>query len=170
MTRFSLLFLSLSSTLVLGCGTEEDTTPEHLLPLAGEWSIATTGYANDDCNADGFLIAFDSITVADVDTSSFSITYYLENERIGDSSSNCSHAGDDTFECDELAHSTPFSGSTTINMTAIGSVTVNSDNAISGTGDLVLNCTGPDCDQLAGMTKTGTLPCNTTLNWTATAN
>ena len=174
MFRVSFTLSLLLSTFVLGCGSkdDEDTDLDEvlLMPQAGEWSIVTTGYTNDDCNADGFLIPFDSITVADVGTTSFSITYYLENERIGDSSTNCSHTSEETFDCEELAHSTPWSATTTINMTAIGSVNLTSETSISGAGNLVLDCTGNDCDQLKSMTATGNLPCETTLNWTATAN
>ena len=167
-----LLFALLSSLGLVGCGSDETDTAEEVtptLPKSGDWTIVTTGYSNDDCNADGFLIPFDEISIADVDTSSFSITYYLENVRIGESSSSCSHVGDDIFDCSEIAHSTPFSSNATMNMTAVGSVTMISETSISGAGNLVLDCTGADCPSVAAMTTTGSLPCDTTLNWTASA-
>lgn len=166
MNKVSCCFCLLLSTVIWGCEEKETV----VLPQLGDWTISSTGYTNDDCNAEGFLLPFDQITISDLETSSFSITYYLENVRIGDSNSICTHVADDSFDCSQVDHSTPFSESTTINMTAIGSVFVTSETSMTGAGDLVLDCTGLDCNQLEEMTTTGALPCGTTLNWTAIIN
>ena len=162
----------LTCVSLLGCGDDKDTAEEISvsLPKAGDWTVLTTGYTNDSCNAEGFLTPFDTVTVADVTESSFSITYYLENVRIGETSASCTHIADNEFDCTDVDHSTPFSDNATINMVASGTISVGSDTSISGVGNLVLDCTGMDCGQLAGMTNTGSLPCDTTLNWTATVD
>jgi hypothetical protein len=170
----SRLLTILTCMSLLGCGADKDTAEEisyHVtLPQAGDWSVITTGYTNDDCNAEGFLIPFDTVTVADVAESSFSITYYLENVRIGETSDSCTHIVDDEFDCSDVNHSTPFSDTATINMVASGTISVGSDTSILGAGNLVLDCIGMGCDQVVGMTNTGSLPCDTTLNWSATAD
>jgi len=165
MSRLSIVVTILCSVGLWGCGAEG----AKVLPQSGDWSITSTGFSNDDCNASNFLIPFDEITVSDLEASSFAVTYYLENVRIGESSSTCSDVGDDNFDCTEIAHSTPFSDAATINMTAIGSLNMTSETSITGSGNLTLDCTGVDCNQLEEM-YTGSLPCDTTLNWTAIAN
>ena len=162
----------LSCICLAGCDADKGDTAEEealVLPQAGDWTIVTTGYTNDDCNAEGFLVPPDLITFADVASDSFSITYFLENERIGDGSSTCTHAGEGVFVCEDLYHSTPFSDNATVSMVGVSSVTVTSETAATGAGDLVLECTGMGCGQVEGLTNTGSLPCDTTLNWTATA-
>jgi len=181
MKHLAFSFAFLSCIGLVGCGgdSQGDTSGEGegegegesdlVLPQAGDWAVVTTGYTNDDCNAEGFLIPHDTVTFSNVESSSFSITYYLENERIGDGSSTCSHLSDDVFECEEVHHSTAFSASATVSMVAVGTVTMTSETSAAGVVDLVLECTGGGCSQVAGMTNTGSLPCDTTLNWTAMA-
>ena len=160
------LIAYLSFISLMACGDKDG----FILPQSGDWTIVTTGYTNDDCNAAGFLIPPDSITFADVDTSSFSITYYIENERIEDSRSTCSHTGDNIFECEDLIHSTPFSANATVSMVSTSAIiTMTSETSASGVGNLTLECTGSDCGQLSELTNTGSLPCDTTINWTAAA-
>ena len=166
---------TLSCFSLIGCDSDGDTAEptgavDLVLPEAGVWSVITTGYTNDDCGAAGFLIPPDSITFSDVGDSYFSITYYLENERIGEGSVLCSHLSEDTYDCESMNHSTPFSASTTISMVATGTVTMTSETSASGSGDLILECSGSDCDQVASMTTIGSMPCETTLNWTAAPN
>jgi hypothetical protein len=165
MSRLSLV-VSLFSLGLWGCEEKETIA----LPQSGDWTISSTEYTDDDCNAEGFLLPFDEVTISDVETSSFAITYFLDNVRIGESSSTCTHVEDDSFDCSAVDHSTPFSETATINMTAVGTVAIISESSITGAGDLVLDCAGFDCNQLEGMTNSGSLPCGTTLNWTAKSN
>ena len=170
MFRFSSIAL-LGCLGLAGCDQDKGDTAEEealVLPQAGDWTIVTTGFTNDDCNAEGFLIPPDLITFADVGADSFSITYYLDNERIGDGSSSCTHAGENSFDCEDMNHTTMFSDSATITMVGGGSVNVTSETEASGAGNLVLDCTGMGCGQVEAMTNTGSIPCDTTINWTAT--
>ena len=169
---FRVSMMALGCAALIGCGdkSSEETDEDLILPQAGNWTIVTTGYTNDDCNAAGFLIPPDSIAFADVDTSSFSITYYENNSRIGEGSSTCAHSSESIYDCEDIIHSTPFSSTATVSMIGVSSVTMTSETTATGVGDLVLECTGSDCNQVAAMTNTGSLPCDTTLNWTATVS
>ena len=48
-------------------------------------------------------------------------------------------------------------------------ITVTSETEVSGSGDLIMECSGTDCSQLAMGTNSGSFPCGTTMNWTAKA-
>ena len=63
-----------------------------------------------------------------------------------------------------------FSANATINMVASGTISLGSDASISGEGNLLLDCIGIDCDQFVGIANPGSLPCDTTLNWTEKAD
>jgi hypothetical protein len=176
MIRFTLAAGLLSCFGLVGCDSDsigdtagEIETADLVLPEAGDWSILTTGYTDDDCGAAGWLLPHDAVTFSDVEESSFSMTLYLENERIGEGSVSCSNTGETTYECEDMNHSTQFSNTTTISMVGKGTLTMISETSVSGSGALVLECSGNDCNQVAAMTTIGSMPCSTTLNWTAEA-
>ena len=178
MKNFTLAFAILSCVSLVGCGkdTDGDTAGEGegqsdlVLPQAGDWTVLTTGFTDDDCGASDWLLPQDSATFSDVDGSSFSMTLYYQNERIGEGSVRCSHTSDNSYTCEDMYHSTPWSGTTTVSMVAKGTVNMISETSVSAAGELVIDCSGNDCNQVASTTATGSFPCNTTLNWTAAPN
>jgi len=181
MTRFPFFIAALSCLSLIGCGADDDkdtagdtdtAVEDHgVQPQAGEWTVVTSGWANDDCNAEEGLEAPSSITFSDVDATSFSVTFYDQDVRIGDGSSRCTYAGDDVYDCEELDHGFTYTDvDATISMTAVLAVTVTSETTASGNGELVLTCAGTGCDVVASGTNSGSFPCGTTLNWTAETN
>ncbi len=182
MSRFPLSVAVLSSFLFVGCWTGDkidgdtsddegtDTEDAGIQPQGGNWDIITSGWTNDDCNATEGLQAPSSLTIADVSASSFSVTIYDGDIRIGDGSTTCTSVGDDIYECDEIKHGFDYTDvDASISMSGPISITLSSETAAAGKGDLVLECAGSDCDEVAGYTNSGSFPCGTTLNWTAEA-
>ena len=181
MIRFPLAVTVLSCLGLMGCWTaskfesdtgdsETEAEEAHLQPQAGEWSVVTTGWADDDCNATENLQAPSSMTIADVEPSSFSVTIYDGGVRIGDRSSTCTHAEGNIYNCDELEHGFDYDDvDATMSMDVTFAITLTSETTLSSIGGLVMECSGSDCDTIAGYTNSGSFPCDTTLNLTAEA-
>lgn len=147
-------------------GSEPEET--HLQPQAGDWNIVTSGWTDDDCNAAENLQAPTSMSIANVDSSSFSVTIYDGDIRIGDGSSTCTHTEGNIYNCDELKHGFSYDDiDASISMRGGYTITLTSETALSSRGGLVMECTGADCDTIAGYTNSGSFPCDTTLNLTA---
>jgi hypothetical protein len=161
----------LSCFVIVGCNSDSKDSGADLdliQPTSREWTIVTSGWANDDCNATQNLLPPTSVVFTDVASPTFSVTFFDGDVRIGDGSSICTHTSDDIYDCEEFTHGLSYDDiDASVSMTGIWSVTVTSETAVSGTGDLTLTCTGSDCSYVAAATTTGELPCGTTSNWTA---
>ena len=177
MKRLS-LFISIFCILsVVGCGESVDSpnpnpVPQDtgIQPQVGDWPVITTGWTDDECNAAEGLSVPTSVTISNADSSSFSITFFDGDTRIGDGSLRCTYDRNDVYNCTNFTNSFsyPFTDAL-ISIVGPGSVTVTSETAASGKGQFVLECEGSDCDQIATQSNSGRFPCNTTLNWTAEA-
>jgi hypothetical protein len=173
MNHLSTTIVTISMLSLLGCGAEDkdDSVVENdgVLPQAGDWNIITTGWANDDCNAAEGLTPATSITIANVDSSSFTLTFYENDFRIGETST-CTFEGDEQYLCTGFTNSFSYTDAdATISMSGDAVVTITSETAASGSGDLTMECTGADCSDVATWTTSGSFPCGTTMNWTAEA-
>jgi hypothetical protein len=172
MSRIVWLAVGLCGLSVGGCGSTSEDEPEDdvvvaVQPQAGDWDIVTTGWTDDDCNAAEALTSPDSVTFSDVSESSFSMTLYEGDLRIGDRVT-CTHAGDDVYECEEFYHSLPFDGmDATVVMVGQPTVTLSSETAASGVGLLSVDCEGTACGMIPMQTPLTGFPCATTTNWTA---
>jgi hypothetical protein len=181
MIRFPLAATVFSCLGLVGCWTasklESDTgdseteiEEEHLQPQAGEWNVVTSGWTDDDCNATENLQPPSSMTIADVVPSSFSVTIYDGDVRIGERSSTCTHAEGNIYNCDELEHGFTYDDvDASMSMRGAYAITLTSETALSSRGGLVMECSGSDCDSIADYTSSGSFPCDTTLNLTAEA-
>ena len=174
MIRFPYVVTVLSGLMLVGCGDAKDDTASDVdlvLPNAGNWTIITHGWTNDDCNAEEGLMPPSSFTVADVADSSFSVTFYDGDVRVGDGSTSFTHDSDDSFTALDFTHSLAYTDiDATLSMTGVLTISVTSETEAAGVGALVLDCTGEDCFVLAQQTNSGVIPCDTTSNWTATAD
>jgi hypothetical protein len=178
MSRILNVILPLCATYIIACDdkegvdTEGDDTALHesdaSLPQSGDWSVLTSGWSNDNCNAEEALTGVALVSFAAVDESSFIMTLFETGEiRIGNSVT-CTHTGDDVFACEDLFHDVPIDGmDATVNMVGMPIVTLNSETSAAGQGDLTIDCTGADCSMLAGGMPFTEFPCTTTNNWTA---
>ena len=183
MNRLPLFFITLSSLSLVACGTateetttttttkttEETTVVEQVIqPQSGEWTIVTTGWVDDECNAAKMLSDLTSVTFADVSETSFSITLFDGDVRIGDALT-CTHAGGDLFDCTDFYNEiVPIrSLDATITTVGIPSVTLTSETDAAGRGELTLDCIGEDCNTALSMTGFTSFPCETTNLWTA---
>ena len=178
MNRLPLFFITLSSFSLVACGadteettttTEETTVVEQAIqPQSGEWTIVTTGWVDDECNAAKVLSDLTSVTFADVSETSFSLTLFEEDVRLGDAFT-CTHAGGDLFDCTDFYNElVPFpSFDATITVVGIPSVTLTSETDAAGRGEMTVDCTGEDCSTALPMTGLTSFPCETTNLWTA---
>jgi hypothetical protein len=157
------------------CGTdtveEVDTDAQEvdtIQPQSGDWTVVTSGWSNDNCNATEALTDVVSVTFSDVVTPSFMLTLYEEGDiRLGNRF-KCTHTEDDVFACDDFFNDVPIEGiDATVNMGGIPTVTLNSETDAAGRGDLTIDCTGTDCGLLTGGMPFSAFPCTTTNNWTA---
>ena len=175
MRNLTLLFTTVSIASLVSCGaaSEEDSSEVYtpVQPQAGEWTVITSGWTDDDCNAEDGLNPPSSITVSDVMSDTFGVTLYDGDIRIGDGSSTCVHDVDDVYNCEELTNSFSYTGMDA-NVTVSGGfdVTLTSENEMSAKGTLTLECSGSECPQIAIQTNSGSLPCETTMNLTAEAD
>jgi len=162
----------LTCSFIVGCNSDSKDSGADLdliQPTSGEWTIITSGWTNDDCNATQNLQQPSSILLTDVVSPTFSVTFFDGDVRIGESSSVCTHTSNDIYDCEEFIHGFSYDDiDASVSMVGIASITVTSETTISGIGDLTLTCTGSDCSYVAAATNTGELPCGTTTNWTAT--
>ena len=174
MRHFSFIVTVVSGLSLVACGAsgEEDSADvdSGIQPQAGEWTIMTTGWTNDDCNSSENLTVPTSITFADVDSTSFRTTFFENGVQVG-SNSICSHDGDDVYSCEDFTNGFSYTDvDATISMVGVGSITLTSETEASGGADFVMECEGEDCNVIASYTNSGIFPCDTTLNWTAEAN
>jgi len=185
MTRFPKYAAFIAFLTVWGCGSsdKDDTaggadgtteatteTTGGILPQAGDWAIVTSGWANDDCNAENNLLTPTSIRFADVESTSFRNTYFDSQGQVGNTIL-CSHESGDSYLCEGFTNGFSYTDvDASISVTGVGVVLMTSETTASGSGDFVLECSGSDCGQVAGITNSGMFPCGTTLNWTAQAN
>ena len=176
MSHISFLFTAVSIATLVGCGaaSEDDSSvlPDPpVQPQSGEWTVITSGFTEDNCNAEEGLIPPSSMTVSDVMTDSFEVTMYDGDTRIGEGSSTCTHDVDDAFICEEIINSFSYTGMDA-NMTVSGGfdVTLTSEYEMSGKAILTLECSGSDCPQIAMQTNSGSLPCDSTLHLTLEAD
>jgi hypothetical protein len=174
MSHFPSLFTVLSCLSLVACGAgekDEDSDSsvefEALQPQVGDWTVVAAGWTDDDCNATNNLTTPTSLTVANVEASTFSMTVYDGETRIGEGNSTCTHDENDVYTCEEMTNSFSY---TDINMAGVFTASVNSETTMSISGTMVLECTGSDCNFVEDATNTGSLPCNTTLNISAEAN
>jgi hypothetical protein len=178
MSRLLKVMMALGAMQVAACGSdkagetgavdEDSEESTSLKPQSGDWTVMTSGWNDDNCNAEEALTDIVTVTFSDIGESSFSLTLYEEGDiRVGNTTT-CTHGGDNVFACDDFFHDVAIDGmDATINMVGIPTVTVNSETSTSGQGDLTLDCTGADCGFLTGgMPFTG-FPCTATNNWTA---
>ena len=175
MNNFSLFVTVLSCLSLVGCGSagESDSAVEEgIQPQTGDWTISTTGWTDDDCNAAENLTVPTSITFSDVGSSSFKITYFEDGVQVGSGNGLCTYEGDDIYSCDEFTNGFSYTDvDATISMTAdTGSITLLSETTASGSADFVMDCEGADCGMIASYTTSGIFPCDTTFNWTAEAD
>jgi hypothetical protein len=174
MSRSQINIALVSCLTIFGCSSNKDSgiDEEYILPQAGQWTVETSGWTNDDCNAQENLTGISSIVIADVAESNFSLTFFDGSVRIGENSSTCTYSSDDTYTCEDFDHTTSYDDiDATINMIGVSfSLEMTSETTTSGRGDLVLSCSGADCGFVAASTTTGELPCGTTINFTASAD
>ena len=171
MSRFSLLVVLSSCLSLIGCVDEMSGSDAGIpiQPQSGEWYVMTTGWNNDDCNADEGLTPPTSIVFEDVEETSFFVTFFENDEQIG-SRSTCHHDIDDFYICDGFTNGFAYiDAGGSVSMSAVATIKMTSETTASGSGDFVLECSGADCAQAALETNTGAFPCGTTLNWTAEA-
>lgn len=168
MSHLTLFFTAVSIASLVGCGaaSEEDSDPP-VQPQSGEWEVITSGFTEDNCNAEEGLIPPSSMTVSDVMTDSFEVTMYDGDTRIGEGSSTCIHDAEDVYNCEELTNSFSYTGMDA-NMTVSGEfdITLTSEYEMSSQAVLTLECSGSDCPQIAVQTNSGSIPCDSTLNLT----
>ncbi len=180
MTRFPLFVATLSCLSLLGCGSTggsdsavdsgSGTEDVGIQPQAGDWTVVTTGWSNDDCNAEENLSVPTSITFADVESSSFRVTYFEEGVQVG-SNTTCTYEADDVYRCEDYTNGFSYTGmDANITLSGVGTITLSSETAAAGTADFVMECEGDDCSQVAKGTTSGVIPCGSTFNWTAEAN
>jgi hypothetical protein len=182
MNHFPFLFTVLSCLSLAACGAgdkdeDEDSDSsvevDALQPQVGDWSVVAAGWTDDDCNATGKRRCRTptSLTIANVESSTFSVTVYDSETRIGEGNSTCTHDADDVYICEEITNSFSYTDiNADITMTGVFSASVNTETTMSISGTMVLECTGSDCNLVEDATNTGSLPCNTTLNISAEAN
>jgi len=143
---------------------------EGIQPQAGDWTINTTGWSNDDCNAEQNLTVPTSIAFSDVESSSFRVTFFEDGVQVG-SNSICSHEGNDIYSCEEFTNGFSYTDvDASISMAGLGTITLASETTASGSADFEMECEGADCSQIATYTNSGAFPCSTTLSWTAEAD
>ena len=173
MSRCSGLVVVLSCSFLFGCAPSDDPGPEEERSEAtsGNWTIVASGWSDDDCNAENGLVSPTSITVADVESSSFSVTYYNGDERLGGGSLLCSHADDDVYDCEDYLDGFDYGVlDASVSITGAASITLTSETTATAVGDFVAECEGSDCGTAAMDTNSGEFPCNSTMNWTAEAD
>jgi len=139
-----------------------------LQPEAGDWTVVTEGWNNDNCNAEEAFTDVVMITFSNVDESSFAVTLFEDGDvRVGNSFT-CSHTEDDVFACEDFLNDVEIQGmDATVSIVGIPTVTLNSETDMAGQADATIDCTGAACSQLTGgMPFTG-FPCTATYNWTA---
>jgi hypothetical protein len=167
MNRVSLFITALSCLTLLGCGNTEDPEDVLIQPQSGDWTIVTTGWTNDDCNEEENSGVPNTLTMSDVDSPTFSMTFYQNEVRLADGNSSCTHSNGETYSCDEFVHTQSDADGTIVTMTGEWTVDVTSETTVSASTDLVLDCDGSDCARLATYTNSGSHPCGTTLILTA---
>ena len=174
MSRLQINLTMISCLTLFGCNSNKDSgmDEEYTLPQSGQWTVVTSGWTNDDCNAENNLTGISSIVIADVGESNFSLTFYDGSMRIGENSSTCTYTSDDVYDCEDFDHTISYNDiDATINMIGVSfSLEMTSETTTTGIGDLVLSCSGADCGFVAASTTTGELPCGTTINFTASAD
>lgn len=177
MNRILFFIVSLGCLTLAGCvgaSGEGETAEEDIgiQPQSGDWTILTTGWTNDDCNADENLTDSTSITFSDVDSSSFQVTYFENGVQVGSGNNLCSHEGDDIYSCEEFTNGFSYTDvDASISMASVSAlITLSSETTASGSADLVMECEGADCSLIASYTTSGVFPCDTTYNWTAEAD
>lgn len=171
--------MALCTLPLLACGAEkdddtgaadgEDGEPAALQPESGDWDVVTSGWSDDNCNAEAAFTDVVTVTFSDVTESSFSLTLYeADLVRVGNTVS-CTHGGDGVFACEDFLNDVAISGiDATVNIVGIPTVTLNSETNAAGQGDLTVDCSGPDCGMLTGGNPFTGFPCTATNNWTAT--
>lgn len=183
MSRTLNVLLALCTLQLLACGADKDEetgaadgtdgtdgAPQPALqPKSGDWDIVTSGWSDDNCNAEAAFTDLVTVTFSEIDAFSFSMTLYEANlTRVGNTIT-CTHAGDDVFACEDFFNDVAISGiDATVNVVGIPTVTLNSTTSAAGQGDLTVDCTGTDCDMLTGGNPFTGFPCTATNNWTAT--
>ena len=139
-----------------------------LQPETGDWTVVTSGWNNDNCNAEEAFTDVVTVTFSNVDETSFTVTLFEEGDvRIG-SSFTCTRTEDDVFACEDFLNDVEIQGmNATVNIVGVPTVTLNSETDAAGQGDLNVDCTGSDCSQITGGNPFTGFPCTTTNNWTA---
>ena len=179
MSHFPSLFTVLSCLSLVACGAEDkdvgsdSSEQDHpaIQPQVGDWTVVAAGWTDDDCNATNNLTTPTSLTVANVEASTFSVTIYDGETRIGEGNSTCTHDADDVYICEEMTNSFSYTDiDASVSMAGVFSASMNTETTMTISGTLVLECTGSDCNFVEDATNTGSLPCNTTLNISAEAN
>ena len=133
--------------------------------------MVTTGWANGECNAEASLLPPCSLCISDVTSPPFRVTYFDDNGQVGTTTA-CSHTSDDAFGCKGFKNGLSFTDvDDAIEVTSNDATsTVPSETSVSGSGSFVFACTGADCGVAAQQPNSGTVPRNTTLNYTANAD
>ena len=171
MIRFPLVFSLFSCLALLGCEVEVNGAGDDLptQPQSGVWEIMTTGWDNDDCNAEEGLTPPTSIVFDDIEETSFFVTFFENGEQVG-SRASCDHDSDELYSCDGFTYGFSYDDmDATMSMSGLATMNMTSETTVLGSGDFVLECSGADCNEAATWTNSGIFPCGMTLNFTAEA-
>jgi len=169
LTPLALLF----SLATFGCAPGGDSGPEdeRIQAVSGEWTIVASGWSDDDCNATEGLAVPTSLTMADVEDSSFSITYYDGDVRLGQGALACSHVGADVYDCEDYLDGFDWVGlDASISITGTASITLTSETTATAVGVFSMECDGTDCGTVAAQTNSGEIPCDSIMNFSAEAD
>ena len=166
------IFLGVLSFSVSGCGGASDSGGDTagdepaVAPLEGRWEFFGTGWQDDECNAIEHIVEPTAFITSDVGEDSFQMKVY-ENASLVGQQVSCDLGEDATYACGAINQEWSVDSATMIYLEATPSMGFSDEQSATGEVEVVLDCQGSGCAQVATTSNSGVFPCSSTWTWSA---
>jgi hypothetical protein len=111
----------------------------------------------------------DSSTITTSLPNSFVLSVFSEGEEMTDGPVDCTVQEDESFVCTEFTSGWDLPGiDASVGLAGVITLSFSTDTDVEATADMIMTCTGNDCDVAGESAGISENPCSTTYTWNAT--
>jgi len=161
------IFFGVLSFSGMGCvgsfESAEDTAivEPAVAPLEGRWEFFGTDWEDDECNAVEYIVEPTAFITSDVEEDSFKMKVY-ENASLLGQQVSCDLGEEATYACGAITQEWSADSATMIYLQATPSMGFSDEQSATGEVEVVLDCQGSGCAQVATTSNSGVFPCSST--------
>ena len=152
-------------------GQENETEPEisRVPRLEGAWNVSEGAWTADQCNGPATILPPETLELTDSLPNSFTIALFIGNTQLIEAPVECTVQDDDSFLCVDFTSGWDLEGlDAAVDLVGTVTMTFSSETEMNGSADMILTCTGADCEDAGASVGVTENPCTTNYTWTGT--